>query len=258
MLRGIRRMPSLSGTLARDSSGKPAGTASAGARSLRPSDRRARASWRVPAFLRTHAAWRDLVASRGPAAWKIPGAWPGPPPSAGPAPLAELAPGAALAGRQVFQNPLFFPTPLICATRRLPHVRDWRHCERLRICRSISPATAGFRVAWPAVPAAKEIRRNEKKGPGGPFSWTSRKPRRRLEIEIWSGRRVSNSRPQPWQGCALPTELLPHFPAPNASGSIRSGSCSLQERRKYTQILKLCTRRCRALRMDRAMRQASA
>ena len=25
----------------------------------------------------------------------------------------------------------------------------------------------------------------------------------------WSGRRVSNSRPQPWQGCALPTELLP-------------------------------------------------
>jgi hypothetical protein len=30
---------------------------------------------------------------------------------------------------------------------------------------------------------------------------------------VWSGRRVSNSRPQPWQGCALPTELLPHFPA---------------------------------------------
>ena len=27
----------------------------------------------------------------------------------------------------------------------------------------------------------------------------------------WSGRRVSNSRPQPWQGCALPTELLPHL-----------------------------------------------
>src|SRR3546814_6550212 len=23
----------------------------------------------------------------------------------------------------------------------------------------------------------------------------------------WSGKRVSNSRPQPWQGCALPTEL---------------------------------------------------
>ena len=28
----------------------------------------------------------------------------------------------------------------------------------------------------------------------------------------WSGKRVSNSRPQPWQGCALPTELFPHLP----------------------------------------------
>ena len=37
-------------------------------------------------------------------------------------------------------------------------------------------------------------------------------PPRFLSIteESWSGRRVSNSRPQPWQGCALPTELLPH------------------------------------------------
>ena len=26
--------------------------------------------------------------------------------------------------------------------------------------------------------------------------------------QTWSGRRDSNSRPQPWQGCALPTELL--------------------------------------------------
>src|SRR5690606_3374551 len=25
---------------------------------------------------------------------------------------------------------------------------------------------------------------------------------------LWSERRGSNSRPQPWQGCALPTELL--------------------------------------------------
>ena len=27
--------------------------------------------------------------------------------------------------------------------------------------------------------------------------------------KIWSGKGVSNSRPQPWQGCALPTELFP-------------------------------------------------
>ncbi len=31
-------------------------------------------------------------------------------------------------------------------------------------------------------------------------------------FKIWSGKRVSNSRPQPWQGCALPTELFPHLP----------------------------------------------
>ena len=31
------------------------------------------------------------------------------------------------------------------------------------------------------------------------------------KTETWSGKRVSNSRPQPWQGCALPTELFPHI-----------------------------------------------
>ncbi len=39
----------------------------------------------------------------------------------------------------------------------------------------------------------------------------------------WSGRRVSNSRPQPWQGCALPTELLPHCPA--CAASCRTTRC---------------------------------
>ena len=29
-----------------------------------------------------------------------------------------------------------------------------------------------------------------------------------------SGKRDLNSRPQPWQGCALPTELFPHFVIP--------------------------------------------
>ena len=35
---------------------------------------------------------------------------------------------------------------------------------------------------------------------------------RSLKIKIWSGKRDSNSRPQPWQGCALPTELFPQIP----------------------------------------------
>ena len=31
-----------------------------------------------------------------------------------------------------------------------------------------------------------------------------------LRLKKWSGRRGSDSRPPPWQGGALPTELLPH------------------------------------------------
>lgn len=30
-------------------------------------------------------------------------------------------------------------------------------------------------------------------------------------FRIWSGKGDSNSRPQPWQGYALPTELFPHL-----------------------------------------------
>ena len=37
---------------------------------------------------------------------------------------------------------------------------------------------------------------------------------REKSLKKWSGRRGSDSRPQPWQGCALPTELLPHKMVP--------------------------------------------
>ena len=39
-----------------------------------------------------------------------------------------------------------------------------------------------------------------------------------LTRQIWSGKRGSNSRHQPWQGCTLPTELFPHL---NALLSVR-------------------------------------
>ena len=35
----------------------------------------------------------------------------------------------------------------------------------------------------------------------------------------WSGKRDSNSRPRPWQGRALPTELLPLIPSPCSKGT---------------------------------------
>ena len=48
--------------------------------------------------------------------------------------------------------------------------------------------------------------------------------------KIWSGRRVSNSRPQPWQGCALPTELLPHAAALLLPRHTLTSSCSGEAR----------------------------
>ncbi len=54
--------------------------------------------------------------------------------------------------------------------------------------------------------------------PSRPPCTTKKKGKPKLPLQIWSGKRVSNSRPQPWQGCALPTELFPHLPtAPDVS-----------------------------------------
>ena len=50
----------------------------------------------------------------------------------------------------------------------------------------------GVALCEPSFP----IVQNEKRQPKAVFS-------------ILSGKRDSNSRPQPWQGCALPTELFP-------------------------------------------------
>ena len=83
---------------------------------------------------------------------------------------------------------------------------------------------------------------------------------RALPCEIWSGKGVSNSRPQPWQGCALPTELFPRnelriirsarlqphpaenkgkcvaaFDSPHAGGSLLE-SARASTARRYTTI----------------------
>ena len=42
--------------------------------------------------------------------------------------------------------------------------------------------------------------------------------------QIWSGKRDSNSRPRPWQGRALPTELFPPG-HPSSGGSLRNANC---------------------------------
>ena len=46
--------------------------------------------------------------------------------------------------------------------------------------------------------------------PTSKMAGTKKPAKRRFNILFhWSGKRDSNSRPQPWQGCALPTELFP-------------------------------------------------
>src|SRR3546814_11189486 len=44
---------------------------------------------------------------------------------------------------------------------------------------------------------------------GGAFRLKNKTPALPGFCQIWSGKRDSNSRPRPWQGRALPTELFP-------------------------------------------------
>jgi hypothetical protein len=84
--------------------------------------------------------------------------------------------------------------------------------RRTRLCRPLHdhsatrPVTARFlrqgRVVTPSAGAWRarlsHFHRLKTRNPGGPG----------LRL-IWSGKRDSNSRPRPWQGRALPTELFP-------------------------------------------------
>ena len=58
--------------------------------------------------------------------------------------------------------------------------------------------------------------------------------RKNITKDVWSGRRVSNSRPQPWQGCALPTELLPHFRVQRRMRILRLRTNLSRARRKFS------------------------
>ena len=56
-----------------------------------------------------------------------------------------------------------------------------------------------------------------KKGPEGPVFLLYRIAMN-SESYVWSGKRDSNSRPRPWQGRALPTELFPRLGAGHSTG----------------------------------------
>ena len=66
--------------------------------------------------------------------------------------------------------------------------------RRTRLCRPLHDHSATRPVA-----GNMRLRASDKTRPRRTEVWT----------EIWSGKRDSNSRPRPWQGRALPTELFP-------------------------------------------------
>ena len=85
--------------------------------------------------------------------------------------------------------------------------RDPESNRTRRIC---NPLHNRFAIAPGAYRVVRwyQERRSKKKGkPRLPFLLN--KEADFLASSIWSGKRGSNSRPQPWQGCALPTELFP-------------------------------------------------
>ena len=93
---------------------------------------------------------------------------------------------------------------------RVQRVHLWRpgsgSNRRRRLCRPLHDHSA----TWPFISLVK---------PGSSY----------LQ---WSGKRGSNSRPQPWQGCALPTELFPRPSSFSRPGIIAKSRASLKLNRQ--------------------------
>ena len=74
------------------------------------------------------------------------------------------------------------------------------------------------RLLTPPAPGRGALR---SRGTGPPLKTQSNRENRFwFSLLLWSGKRDSDPRPQPWQGCALPTELFPHDVSLNASAKV--------------------------------------
>ncbi len=82
-------------------------------------------------------------------------------------------------------------------------------CAHIRRAGSHGEQVRGFPLSAPATISGSAL------GVSRPASAPRKAPNLLIDMIFWSGKRDSNSRPQPWQGCALPTELFPRrAPAP--------------------------------------------
>ncbi len=70
-----------------------------------------------------------------------------------------------------------------------------------------------YKAAQDSSPDCVGLRMTEGRSRAAHQSRLARKQKslRNWRLFVWSGKRDSNSRPQPWQGCALPAELFPHL-----------------------------------------------
>ena len=84
--------------------------------------------------------------------------------------------------------------------------------RRTRLCRPLHNHSA----TWPCL--CTRYRSVRDRGAGRTLETT--KPRVAEVLENWSGKRDSNSRPRPWQGRALPTELFPQRNANCKCGAV--------------------------------------
>ena len=73
------------------------------------------------------------------------------------------------------------------------------------------------------------------KGDNAVTRWPTKEKRIDFSILLFlSGKRDSNSRPQPWQGCALPTEL---FPQNTLAKPIRFGTANIGVKNNIPKFL---------------------
>jgi hypothetical protein len=93
------------------------------------------------------------------------------------------------------------PVPLVPISRSV-----------IRIALSMTSVTRGNTFGSANTGICSELNRMvERKGRAFKFKMRTGTPERVPDCSYWSGRPDSNRRPQPWQGCALPTEPRPQW-----------------------------------------------
>ena len=131
-----------------------------------------------------------------------------------------IAIGGYLRRMQAGECDFAFPLSRRCFTKRkcgcgkVVPIRDGasrrglqnRGCENgVSSCREIGLLQ---KYAFSCALTSQSSKKRKSRGKVQPLLQKRSEPSKNL-IRLESGKRDSNSRPQPWQGCALPTELFP-------------------------------------------------